>query len=91
MTYQRQRQIVKIAIENLNVVEIVNDAVELFLPMAEDKNITVNVQTPNDMWLVSDRRKLQRILGNLLDNAIKFTPSDGTINITVSSDEKEVR
>jgi signal transduction histidine kinase len=91
LTYQRQRQIVKIAIENLNVVEIVNDAVELFLPMAEDKNITVNVQTPNDMWLVSDRRKLQRILGNLLDNAIKFTPSDGTINITVSSDEKEVR
>jgi len=82
--------IVKIAIEDLNVVRIVQDAVELFLPMAEDKNITVNVQTPNDMWLTSDRRKLQRILGNLLDNAIKFTPSGGTINITVSGDEKEV-
>jgi len=82
--------IVKIAIEKLNVVEVVQDAVELFLPMAEDKNITVNVRMPDDIWLASDRRKLQRILGNLLDNAIKFTQSGGTINITLSGDEKEV-
>ncbi len=80
----------KIAIEDLNVVEIVENAVELFLPMAEDKNITVNVWALDDIWLASDRRKLQRILGNLLDNAIKFTLRGGAITITVGGDEKGV-
>lgn len=82
--------IVKIAIENLNIVGIVNDAVELFLPMAEDKDIKLKIQMPDESWLATDRRKLQRILGNLLDNAIKFTPRGGTITITVGGDEKGV-
>jgi signal transduction histidine kinase len=82
--------VAKLAIEDLNVAEVVRDAVGLFLPMAEDKNITALVQTPSDLRCYSDKRKLQRILGNLLDNAIKFTSPGGTITITVNGNAKEV-
>ena len=58
--------------------------------MAEDKHITALVQAPSGARFFSDRRKLQRILGNLLDNAIKFTPPGGTITITVNGNAKEV-
>jgi len=58
--------------------------------MAEDKHIAVTVQAPSGARFVSDRRKLQRILGNLLDNAIKFTPPGGAITISVSGDDKRV-
>jgi len=79
----------KLVIEEIDVNEIVQDAVGLFLPMAEDKNITINVQAPSGAKLHSDRRKLQRIVGNLLDNAIKFTPPEGIITVSVSSGAKE--
>jgi signal transduction histidine kinase len=82
--------VAKLVIEDLNVAGIVRDAVGLFLPMAVDKNITALVQAPSDLRCYSDRRKLQRILGNLLDNAIKFTPPGGAITITVNGNAKEV-
>jgi signal transduction histidine kinase len=82
--------VAKLAIEDLNVAEVVRDAWGLFLPMAEDKNITALVQAPSGLRCSTDRRKLQRILGNLIDNAIKFTPTGGAITISVSGDDKEV-
>lgn len=82
--------VAKLIIEEIDVTEIVRDAVGLFLPVAEAKNITVKIQVPSCVKLYSDRRKLQRILGNLLDNAIKFTPSEGVITISVSSEEKRI-
>ena len=82
--------VAKLVIEELDIVPLVQDAVGLFLPMAEDKHITALVQAPSGLRFFSDRRKLQRILGNLLDNAIKFTPPGGAITITVNGNAKEV-
>ena len=82
--------VAKLVIEEFDIVPLVQDAVGLFLPMAEDKHIAVKVQAPSGARFFSDRRKLQRILGNLLDNAIKFTPPGGAITISVSGDDKRV-
>jgi signal transduction histidine kinase len=83
--------VAKLVIEKVDLIPIVQDAVGLFLAMAEDKNIAIKVHVPpSEIRLHSDRRKLQRILGNLLDNAIKFTPPDGAITISVSGDDKRV-
>jgi signal transduction histidine kinase len=82
--------VAKLVIEEIDIVPLVQDAVGLFLPMAEDKHITALVQAPSDQRCYSDRRKLQRILGNLLDNAIKFTQPGGAITITVNGSVKEV-
>jgi signal transduction histidine kinase len=82
--------VAKLVIEEIDIVPLVQDAAGLFLPMAEDKNVTIMVQAPSGTRFFSDRRKLQRIIGNLLDNAIKFTRPGGAITISVGGDDKRV-
>ncbi len=82
--------VTRLILEEVDAVSIVGDAVGLFLPMAEDKGITMEVRAPAVCRLYCDKRKLQRILGNLLDNAIKFTGSGGRIVVSVTGDDKQV-
>ncbi len=63
---------------------IVRQACELFEPAAEDKQLTLRYDVPDAIHLIGDTPMIQRMLSNLLDNAIKYTPSGGTINIAAS-------
>ncbi len=60
-------------------------------PLADQKAIDLKVHmAPNIEPLVGDARRLERVLFNLLDNAIKFTPEHGQVVVTVSDRDSEV-
>jgi signal transduction histidine kinase len=82
--------VMKLNIEQIDIVPIVRDAVELFRPLAESRDIALEMQTPDLFYLDCDKRKLQRIIGNLLDNAFKFSHSSGSIAVSVRIDHKYV-
>ena len=67
----------------MDVADVVRDACDLFQPMAEDKQVTLDCQTTQTVMIHADIRMIQRMVANLLDNAIKYTPNNGTIRITV--------
>lgn len=61
---------------------IVREAVDLFLPFAEEKGISINFKSPDTpLMILGDKAAMQRVLANLLDNAIKFTEMGGKITI----------
>jgi len=70
--------------EDIDLSQLVRDACELLEPVAEDKGLSVKFDTPNSCLLVGDRRMIQRILSNLLDNALKYTPSGGAVTVSLS-------
>jgi len=79
---QIQAGVAKVIKVRANIVKIIRDAVELFQPVAEDKNITLNIKIPNEnIYVLVDIGKIQRSIANILDNAIKYTPSGGKITI----------
>ncbi len=56
---------------------------------AEQKKLTVTMQFDAAVKLIeTDDRRLKQILLNLLDNAIKFTPTEGTIGIDIRGDSE---
>ena len=57
------------------------NVLDLMRPYAEDKQITLGADVPERLRATADRRALEQILVNLLDNAIKFTPPQGRVTL----------
>ncbi len=71
----------------VDLARMVERACELFLPVAEDGGIELRFESAGDEFVVrGDERMLQRMVANLLDNALKYTPPGG--KVVVSLDEK---
>jgi heavy metal sensor kinase len=71
-------------LNSINISEVVANACELFTPGAEDKGIMLHCSISDGIHLNADTRMVQRMFSNLFDNAIKYTPSGGSINVDVS-------
>jgi heavy metal sensor kinase len=80
----------KLCIKDVDLTGIVRQACELFEPTAEDKKVNLSCDVPDGTHLTGDTSMIQRMLSNLLDNAIKYTPSGGTVNITVIESNAQV-
>jgi heavy metal sensor kinase len=75
-----------VSFEEVDLAVLVREACELFSPTAEDKGVTLRCDLPGRALLDGNTRMIQRLLSNLLDNAIKYTPAGGSV--TVSLEEK---
>ena len=67
--------------EPVEVSRLVQDAVELYADLAEDKDIALHTAVPAELRVLGDRGRLRQVLANLLDNAVKYTPRGGRIDV----------
>ncbi|MDH3266913.1 MAG: ATP-binding protein, partial [Gammaproteobacteria bacterium] len=81
---------VKLNVMHIDLADLVRDAVELFQPLAEDKQITITIELPDRCLIHGDRQRLQRMVANLLDNAVKYTPQGGRVMIKLRGDKERV-
>jgi len=77
--------------EDVNISELTEEACELFEPLAEEKEITVSPRLTPGCWLRGNKQNLQRMLVNLLDNAMKYTPAKGRVNINLDRNDDEIQ
>ena len=75
--------------KELDIAKVVQDACELFLPMAEIEGLTLVCDTLDRLITNGDIRMVQRMISNLIDNAVKYTPAGGKIEITALSDGRQ--
>lgn len=81
----------KLPNSKVDMAGIVEDACELFAPVAEDKNIKLELKNSSKpVTVIGSREGLQRVAANIIDNAIKFTDSGGQVSIALSSSDSVV-
>lgn len=80
----------KLEMTEIKISKLVRDACELFQPIAEDRDICLTPKLKTERSICADKQKLQRVIANLLDNALKYTPRGGTVTISVDQNEREV-
>jgi two-component system sensor histidine kinase TctE len=72
--------------QDLNLVELVQDLVRRLTPIAEMKDIDLCLHITNEVRLAADPILLQNAIRNLIDNALKYSPRESVIAITVRSE-----
>jgi signal transduction histidine kinase len=73
--------VMKLDIEETDIASILEDVIALYEIIAEEKNISLNLACCRPITLFADRNRLRQIFANLLDNAVKYTPPGGRVDI----------
>jgi signal transduction histidine kinase len=76
--------------EKIDIIPLIHSACELFDPLAKDKAVRLVTVLPDSLIIEGNRGKMQRLITNLLENAIKYNKQDGTVTISVTQDEQRV-
>lgn len=73
-----------------NLAETVRQLVAELKPLAESKGISLSAQLPAEPGeVLCDEAEIRRVIQNLLDNSLKFTPAGGTIAVTMEASKTE--
>jgi signal transduction histidine kinase len=71
----------RLSLTDVDVAPIVSEAVDLFEDVAEDSGVTITSTANEPLAVRADRDRLRQALGNLVDNAVKYTPRGGRVEI----------
>ena len=81
----------KLDLSTFTLKPVVDLLVELYDEVAQEKNITVRATVDPVGKITADRNRFQLLFSNLVDNAIKYTPNGGRVEITAEFAPNEVR
>src|SRR5260370_6430241 len=68
-------------VEDINISDLIKDTIELYAHVADDKGVSLHTSSPNDLFLSADANRMRQVMANLMDNAVKYTPSGGRIDL----------
>ena len=78
------------AFYGIDLPALLRDVVELYEPVAEEKNISFSLHLEQGLWVKGDADLLFQLFANLLDNAVKFSPQGSVIQIFAKAGKEQV-
>jgi signal transduction histidine kinase len=78
----------KIELVPVDLIEIVRVTLEHMSLLAEEKHISLRIQSRQPTYVTGDPMRLKQIVVNLIDNAIKYTPDGGEVTVSLSAEKK---
>ena len=84
-----EKGISELSISEVDLKSLIHDVIDLHRPTAMVKDIQFDLKEVRSLNLMVDPLKMDQVLGNLVSNALKFTPEGGTVSVGVDVDTDE--
>jgi signal transduction histidine kinase len=78
---EAQTGAMKLRPEKVKVQKLIEDSVDLYRYVAEDRGLVIESTCPEDLYVNVDSRRIRQALANLVDNAVKYTQRGGKISL----------
>jgi len=76
--------------DQANLSILIEEVIEIISPLSTDKNIAITYANPGDILVEMDLERIEQVLVNLIENAIKFSAPDTEIRIHIEEDPSHV-
>ncbi|MBU1345193.1 MAG: DUF3365 domain-containing protein [Proteobacteria bacterium] len=77
--------------ERQDISQLVKEVIEIMSPLTLEKKITILQDCPEQLYAIIDLERMEQVLVNLLDNAVKFSKSCATIRIKVRLENNDIQ
>lgn len=74
-----------------DICKLIRDVVDFLMPQAESKSISLIAHTPPTLMVFMDKNLIERVIINLVNNAIKFTPPQGKVEVRCEREGSKVK
>jgi len=78
--------VLKIEKEPVAASDLVSDALSLFEDAAEEKQVALSGKSEPGLLVLADRSRMRQVLANLVDNAVKYTPAGGRVDVEAAAE-----
>ena len=73
------------------LVSTLNNIVDIFYHFARENELELSFEPDiNELWVVTDADKIEKIMLNLLSNALKYTPAGGNVTVCLEKTKKQI-
>jgi PAS domain S-box-containing protein len=80
----------QLSLEPVNLSDVLKECRSMISPLAEQNNLSLDIKTETNGYVVADYTRLKQVMLNLLGNAIKYNVEDGSISVKVLQKENNL-
>lgn len=77
-------------IANTDIVQIAQMSIDGVIPLANQKNVVINKQFPENLVAKVDPLEIEMIFNNLISNAVKYNKEKGTVDFIIKNDDEKM-
>jgi len=78
-------------IQSINLTDTIEQIISSMKPLADQKKISLRFSLNEQLFIEADANQVSRVISNIVDNAIKYTPNKGEVNIKLSKENTHAK